>query len=417
MTALWAAYRVLAPCLGALAPAARVLAPPEEKGLWRERLGYVRVPGGVHAWVHGASLGEALAVAPLVKELAALQPRARFHLTATSRSGRTRLSELGATASLAPLDAPQAVRRFFDGVEPQRLFIVETELWPHWLLHAHASGIPVAIVSARLSERSVGRYRRLGAGLRQLVAGLSGVLCQTPADLERWRTLGAPAERTAVVGNLKADALPEPVPDRARARAALGLDPERPLLVLGSLRPGEPAAVARGWRALPATMRDRWQVVAVPRHPRASAELRLEATHAGQALVTQGAPGRGAWRWDDRLGVLARYYAACDAALVGGSIMPYDGHNPLEPAAMGAPVLMGPHHASQADAVATLAAHGGLRVVRGTEELSEALGEWLGNDEARARAAAGARAAVQAQRGAARRATRRLVEWNLWPVD
>ena len=212
----WAAYRMLSPCLGALAPAARAFAPSAEQDLWGERLGQVSFEGGCHAWIHAASLGESGAVAPLIAELRSLHEGARFQLTATTQAGRARLASLGLPVSLAPLDSPQATRQFFEGIQPQRLILVETELWPQWLLRARAERVPVAVVSARLSERSVRSYRRLGAGWRELIAGLDAVLCQSPEDARRWQELGARPERTAAAGNLKDDSLP-PCP-RAAAR-------------------------------------------------------------------------------------------------------------------------------------------------------------------------------------------------------
>ncbi len=416
MSLAWAAYRVVAPVLGAAAPAARLFASPRERPLWEERLGRLTAAEPVDAWIHAASLGEALAVGPLVRGLQGLQPRARFQLTATTAAGRARLAELGLRHSLAPLDAPQTVARFLACVRPRRLFLIETELWPHWLLSARAAGIPVAVVSARISTRSLARYARLGGGFRGLVAGLGGVLCQSRAEEARWLSLGAPAGRTTVVGNLKDDALPEPAADRGRARAALGLDPQRPLLVLGSLRLGEVRFLARAWGGLPAPVRAGWQVVAVPRHPRAAAELRTEAARTGQALVADAAPADGAWRWDERLGVLAGYYAAADVAVVGGTFAPHGGHNPLEPAACGAAVIVGPHHWAQADAVEALVAAGGARVAADAPGLAAVLATWLGDGEARAAAGAVALATVRERRGAARRAVARLAAWDLWPA-
>src|SRR6185503_10026367 len=250
VSALWLAYRVLAPCLGALAPAGRVFASPDERPLWGERLGRLAATGPVDAWIHAASLGESVGVPPLVRELAARRGGATFHLTATTRSGRMRLASSPWTTTLAPLDAPQAIARFLAAVRPRRAFILETELWPHWLIELRRERIPTAIVSARLSSRSVRRYRRLGQELRGLVQDLAAVLCQTGADRDRWLAIGALPERTAVVGNLKSDALPGPVESRAAAKAALGLAPDRPLLVLASVRPGEPAIAARAWAAL-----------------------------------------------------------------------------------------------------------------------------------------------------------------------
>lgn len=417
MNAAWIAYRAIAPLLGGLAPWARVLASPQERRLWSERLGQASLPDGCHAWVHAASLGEAVAVPPLVAELLAAQPEARLYLTATTRAGRARLAAHGHPASLAPIDSPQAVRSFFEGVRPARLFLIETELWPHWLLRARDQRVPVAVVSARLSERSARGYRRLGSPLHELVAGLAAVLCQTPEDEARWRALGARPERTAVVGNLKHDALPAEPPDRPAARARLGLERERPLLVLGSVRPGEARLLARAWGALPAEQRGSWQVVAVPRHPRATRELIAETAGAGDAPAGHELPAAKLWRWDDRPGVLMDYYAACDVAVVGGSLLPYGGHNPMEPAACGAAVIVGAHHASQVGAVRTLERFGAVSVVAEADELESALRQLLGDEALRATRSRAALEAVRSQRGAARRATGLLTGWGLWPVS
>jgi 3-deoxy-D-manno-octulosonic-acid transferase len=418
----WSAYRIAAPLIGAAAPALRPFTPVAERGLWGERMGRVPEGGPVDAWIHAASLGEATAVGPLTRELAATRPGARFHLTASTPAGRARLGEIGHPYSLAPLDAPQAVARFMAAVRPRRLFLIETELWPHWLLSARASGVPVAVVSARLSARSVPRYLRFGPEFATLISGLDAVLCQSEGDAARWCALGTPQARTVVVGNLKDDALGEPAEEspaerlagRRVARAALGLDPDRPLAVFGSVRPDEVRLLARAWRRVAPELHSGWQVVAAPRHPYAAPGLRREAGSEGQRLVEDGAPSAGAWRWDERLGMLPRYYAAADLAVVGGTLGPYGGHNPLEPAARGVAVIVGPHHAAQADAVAALVAAGGCRVATGETALSNALGAWLGDEAARSAAGAAGLAVVRARRGAARRAVSRLEEWGLW---
>jgi 3-deoxy-D-manno-octulosonic-acid transferase len=411
----WIAYRAITPCLGALLPAARIFVSPHEHALWDERLGGTRLPGGVDAWIHAASMGEATAVGPLVRQLSVAVPSARLALTATTRGGRERLAGLGHPARLAPLDSPQAAKRFFAGVAPRRLFLLETELWPQWLLRARELRVPVVVVSARLSERSLSGYRRLGAPFRSLVDGLAGVFCQSERDLERWRRLGARAEVSAVTGNLKDDGLPTAARDRPAARAALGLEPDRPLLVLGSVRPGEVLLLARAWQRVPPALRERWQVVAVPRHTRASADLREEASRGGQAVSDSTAAVSGAWRWDSRLGVLNGYYAAADVAFVGGSLAPYGGHNPLEPAACGAALLMGPYHASQGDVVPALEAAGALRVAASPAQLAAALEPWLSDETARGAAGEAALALSERRRGATRRTVARLVEGGLWP--
>jgi 3-deoxy-D-manno-octulosonic-acid transferase len=428
MSLAWSAYRFAAPLIGAAAPALRPFTPAAERGLWGERMGRVAATGAVDAWIHAASLGEALAVGPLVRALSEAQPGARFHLTASTTGGRARLGESGQPHSLAPLDAPQAVARFMTAVRPRRLLLIETELWPHWLLRARATRVPVAVVSARLSAGSVPRYLGLGREFAALVAGLDAVLCQSAGDAARWRAIGSPAERTVVVGNLKDDALRDPGADgapagldgsmagRGSARAALGLDPDRPLLVLGSVRPDEVRLLARAWRRVAPELRARWQVVAAPRHPHAAEVLRREAASEGQRLVETGAPTGDAWRWDERLGVLPGYYGAADLSVVGGTLGPYGGHNPLEPAACGVAVIVGPHHASQADAVAALVSAGAARVATGETALTNALTAWLGDEGTRRAAGTAGLAVVRARRGAARRAVARLMEWSLWPA-
>jgi len=416
MSLAWTAYRLVAPALGALAPAAGLFTSPLERELWGERMGDVHIAGGCDAWVHAASLGEAGAAGPLVAALLDLDPAARLCLTATTRTGRERLKRLGPPVSLAPIDSPQAVARFFAGTRPRRLFIVETELWPHWLMHARAARVPVAIVSARLSPSSVRGYLGLGSDLRGLVAGLAAVLCQTDEDRSRWLEIGARPLVTSTVGNLKWDGLPVQTSQPGAARRRLGLDPERPLLVLGSLRPGEARMLAMAWITLPAPVRQRWQVVAVPRHLRASRDLEEEARRVGVSVVRDALPAGGEWRWEDRTGVLNDYYAAAEVAVVGGSLTHHRGHNPLEPAACGAAVVTGPHHESQLDAVTALRRHDAIRVVEDQRDLQSALETLLSDDADRARRGSAARSAVRALGGAARRAAQCLLALDLWPV-
>ena len=416
MSAAWVAYRTLAPAIGALAPAARAFAPGAERALWNERMGDVRIAGGCAAWIHGASMGESLAAAALSRGLAARAPDSIRLLTSTTRTARARLLSLGERAALAPIDSPQAVRRFLAGVRPKRLFVVETEIWPHWLLAARSEALPVAFVSARLSERSVRGYRRLGAPLRGLLAAAAAVLCQSEDDARRWIALGARAERVAVTGNLKFDALPGPEADRAAARAALGLDPHRPALALGSLRPGEGRVLAGAWSALPEAVRARWQVIAVPRHAAAVRGLEQEAARAaGIGNSGSAPPVASAWRWDARPGVLSAYYGASEAAFVGGSLVPLGGHNPLEPAARGAAVLMGEHHSHQRQAVESLARGGGI-VIANPDTVAARLARLLEDDDARHAEAHAGLAVVAALRGAAARSVAELEARGLWPL-
>ena len=189
-----------------------------------------------------------------------------------------------------------------------------------------------------------------------------------------------------------------------------------PLLVLGNVRPGEARPLVRAWRTLPAPLRERWQVVAVPRHPRALSQLEDEAAAAGHVRGRADRAAADGWRWDARLGVLSDWYRAADVAFVGGSLAPYGGHNPLEPAACGAAVVMGPHDASQREAVRALERAGGIWRVADASELSGALEALLGHAELRAARAAAALSVATAERGSAARAVQRLRELSLWPT-
>lgn len=404
MSVAWTLYRVASPVAGWLAPAGRHFVPAEQRALWHERLGRVE-RDAADAWLHAASLGEAGAALPLLEALYEAAPAARLHLTATTLTGRERLAASGATTSLAPLDTPQATRRFLSRVRPRLLLLIETELWPQWLIEARVHSIPVVSVSARLSPSSLAGYGRLGAPMRRLAAELRGVLAQTEADAQRWRALGAAADRVRVVGNLKDDGLPRPAEDRAGVRAALDLDPARPLLVLGSVRPGEVTHLARAWAELPPRVRAAWQVTVLPRHAGTLDALRREATGADE------------WRWEARMGVLNSYYRAADVAFVGGSLESFGGHNPMEPAATGAAVIMGPHVESQRDAVAALDAAGGIRVEHSGAPLERALAELLEQPAMRERMGSAALAVAGRRRGASARVLEWLREEGLWPLD
>ncbi|NOT33952.1 MAG: hypothetical protein HOP12_07255 [Candidatus Eisenbacteria bacterium] len=408
MSAGWLAYRGLTACAGLIEPLAGLALTGVERAHWPERRGRSAAPAPIDAWVHAASMGESLAAAALIEGLSREAPRASIAVTTTTVSARARLRSRGLEARLAPLDTPNATRRSFETMRPRRLFVIETELWFRWLERARLLGVPVAFVSARLSERSLVRYRWLGSEAARLVHDTSWVLAQTREDAERWRVLGADPERIAVIGNLKNDGLPRPAADREAARRALGLQADRPVLVLGSVRPGEAGLLAQAWRKLATERTREWQVVAVPRHPNAEAGLRTEAGLEGLDPA--------AWRWDARLGVLSQYYAVADVAFVGGSLVPFGGHNPLEAAAAGAAVVFGPHHETQLEAVSALRAGEALAEVSDVDSIVATIGRLLADPEWRQALALRASSVAAAERGAVSRALLNLARWKLWPV-
>jgi 3-deoxy-D-manno-octulosonic-acid transferase len=362
---------------------------------WRIGLGE-RLGAGARAhdhplWVHAASVGEILAASRLVDALQAKGHRVLAStMTATGREVMG-VARPGVPCRIAPLDHPWCVSAALGRVRPRALVLIETELWPTWIAGAHRRGIPIALVSARLSDRSFPRYRRLGPLLRRTLARVTAIGARTEADRERFVTLGAPPERLSVSGDLKLELEREPRPLAPDLGAALG---GVPLLVAGSTHPGEEAAALGALAAAEAAGREAALVLA-PRH--------LERT--GDVVEAVRATGR---RWQrrsdlsgsplaagevlvlDSLGELAAVYPRARAAFVGGTLASVGGHNVLEPAGARRPVVFGPHTENVRHAVDLLLASGGGLCIADAAGLAETWTALLSDpDAARARGEAG----------------------------
>jgi 3-deoxy-D-manno-octulosonic-acid transferase len=380
-----------------------------ERGYWAglaERFGYGEsLPAPV--WLHAASVGEVQAAAILVARLRALDPQLPLLVTATTAAGRARAQALFATQRVAvrylPLDLPGAVRRFLRRARPRLAIVLETEIWPNLISACGASQVPLVFVSARLSARSARRYRWLGDPMRKLLAGVTQVAAQTPADAQRFGELGVPSARIQVTGNLKADVtVPEAVlASAARLRTELGA--QRPVWVAGSTHEGEEQAVLAAHRLVCQTHPSALLVL-VPRHPSRFAAVAhwLQRERIGFARRSAADPVTDATPvlLVDTMGQLLDCYAAGDVAFVGGSLVATGGHNLLEPAALSRPVLTGPNHANAREILESLLASGGARVVTGATELGEAVAQLLGDAEARQRMGTQALGVVTQGRGA-----------------
>ena len=360
------------------------------KPLWSElpeRFGKITVPASVPAagrvWVHCASAGEVNAAAALIARLAA-RGKAVI-LTATTATGRERAAALPGVAavSFAPLDCALAVDIFLERVQPEALLIVETEIWPQMLALTSRHGIPAGIVNARMTERSFGRYRWIAPMLRPLLAELSVVAAQTEADAARFRALGAP--RVVVAGNMKHD-LPgggDASAEVSAAFAELGWG-DAPVFCAGSTHPGEEIAVLGAFRAARA-VEPRLKLVIAPRHRERAEDCARGLTAANLKFCRWSARESGAEAvLIDSLGVLGRLYPLCFVAFVGGTLVPVGGHNLLEPALAGKPVLFGPHTAHQAEAAQLLESAGAGFCAADGGRLTTLLRELLA-DPARAR--------------------------------
>jgi 3-deoxy-D-manno-octulosonic-acid transferase len=307
-------------------------------------------------WIHAVSLGETRAAAPLIGRIQRERPRATIlltHMTATGReTGRALYGDRVRQAWL-PYDVPFAVRAFLARFRPRAGVLMETELWPNLAAECRAGGIPLFLVNARLSAASAAGYARIAALSRPMLESLSGVSAQSPADAERLAALGA--RDVDVSGNLKFDIT---VPDTANAlarefRSRTG--EARPLWVAGSTREGEEALILDALagpsaRALPpGTL-----TVIVPRHPQRFEAVAQLLRSRGIPFALRGAnapvPADVGVLLGDSIGEMFGYYAAADVAFVGGSLLPLGGQNLIEPIAVGAPTLFGPHTFNFADA-------------------------------------------------------------------
>jgi 3-deoxy-D-manno-octulosonic-acid transferase len=331
----------------------------------RRGAGAARPPGPL-LWLHAASVGETLSVLPVLEALVARAPGLTILLTTGTVTAAGLLEQRLPPAlrgrvlhRFAPLDVPRWVARFLDGWRPDAAGIVESELWPNLIAAARARGIPLALVNGRLSVRSARRWRHAAALGRELMGGFALVLAQSAEDAVRFAGLGAREVRA--IGNLKDAAAPLPAaPDAlAELRAAIG---GRPVLLAASTHPGEEAMVLAAHRLLAADFPGLLTLLA-PRHPeRGPALAALAAEHALPVArrATGELPGPATAVYvADTLGELGLFYRLASVGLVGGSLVPHGGQNPLEPARLGCPILLGPWTANFAEPVARLLAAGG----------------------------------------------------------
>jgi 3-deoxy-D-manno-octulosonic-acid transferase len=377
---------------------------------YRERLderfgfGARLAPGSI--WVHAVSVGEVQAAAPLVHALRARYPASRLVLTTVTPTGAAHARLLFGDAverRYVPFDLPGSVRRFFDRVQPRVAIILETELWPNLYAECGRRGVPLVLASARISPRSVRRYRRLVPLFSEALSHGIVIAAQSEADAERFRSIGADPARTYVSGNIKFDIeLPAGVVQEGTAwRGALA--GQRPVWVAGSTHEGEEAVILDAHAALceqlPGSL-----LILVPRHPKRFAEVAqlLERRRLDWVSRSGGLPIAAGTQvlLGDTMGELVQFYAAADVALVAGSLVPIGGHNLLEPAALGKPILAGPFNFNGEEIYQMLAEAGAVRTVFDAESIADGLVELLGDAAARDRQGERGRAVVEANRGA-----------------
>jgi 3-deoxy-D-manno-octulosonic-acid transferase len=364
-----------------------------------ERFGYYgRKPGPDQVlrrtiMVHAVSVGETRAAEPLVEALLRAWPDCRIlltHMTPTGRAtgkalfGKHKQGEMRRVVqSYLPYDTGFMVGRFLRHFEPSICILMETEVWPNLIAGCAAHGVPVALVNARLSERSLRRGQRFGGLMMEAARGITLAAAQTELDAARIASLGAP--KVAVTGSIKFDVVP---PDAAlqtgamlRARFA-----RRPVLLCASTREGEEALILDAYRAL-ANKPPGMLLLLVPRHPQRFDEVARMAEERGLSVARRSALPEQVDTdvlLGDSMGEMFAYYAACDCAFIGGSLLPLGGQNLIEACAVGKPVLVGEHTFNFLQATdEAVAAGAALRVPDAAALMSEAA-RLLGDDAARA---------------------------------
>lgn len=389
-----------------------------------ERLGFYppRVnPDRPLLWVHAVSVGETRAAQPLIDALLARFPHHAVLLTHMTPTGRRTGAEFAAQRNgrviqaYLPYDLPSAVDRFLRHFQPRLGLLMETEIWPVLIERAYAAGVPMVLVNGRLSARSHRRTARLGDAARETYAQLAAVLAQTPDDADRYRSLGVP--RVRVTGNLKFDITPhvDQIMAGRMLRDALG---GRAAWVAASTREGEEPLLLEAWQAHRAQHVGRRHalLILVPRHPQRFDEVAQLAERAGLRVVRRSAlsisadgvaGGLALAEADvllgDSMGEMALYYAAAEAAFIGGSLLPLGGQNLIEACAVGTPVVIGPHTFNFAQATRDAVAAGACIQVDDAAAVTRVIDTWLSDADAREAASRAALAFAATHGGATAR--------------
>ncbi len=376
---------------------------------WNERYASYSAPSpAIDIWLHAVSVGEVNAAVPVVEALRRKHPHLRWLITTITPTGSARVRALWGDQVqhvYAPYDLPGAVRRFLRHYRPRLALIMETELWPNLLFACRDRGVPGYILNARLSARSLRGYRVLGPLIARVVRSVKRIGAQSDTDARRFVHLGALSGSVLATGNLKFDiAVPEGLDEFVRHFSVrLG---GRPVWIAASTHEDEEAAVVKIHHQL----RERWPQLLLlwaPRHPERFARVAELSRAAGWSVGK-----RTASRWPaadqqvfviDTLGELMSFYACADVAFVGGSLQPVGGHNLLEPAAVGTPVVTGPHLHNFTEISRRLQKAGALEIAANADGVANALQRLLEQDEARARMRRNGQELVEQGRGALER--------------
>ena len=374
---------------------------------WPERFGSIEPALGERViWIHAVSVGEVLATEPVVRALVEQYPEHSILLTTVTPTGSARVTALFGNAVAhvyAPYDLPAAVSKFLDRVRPQLAIVMETELWPNLFHACQQRSVPLLLVNARLSEKSVAGYQRVRSLASQTLSAVTEIAAQSELDAGRFRSLGADERRIKVTGNMKFEQrIPPSLLERAEVlRRDWGVG--RAVWVAGSTHEGEDEQLLDVFRQLRQRFMD-CLLVLVPRHPERFETVTELCRHRGYNTVLRSegvscTPDTEVFIGDS-MGELPLFYAASDVAFVGGSLVRHGGHNLLEPAALGVPVVTGPHVFNFVEICELLLQAGACEKVEDTAGLLRTVSLWLEDANERHRVGQRGRQVVEKNRGA-----------------
>lgn len=382
------------------------------RGYWQglgERFGFGPLGAQPALWLHAVSLGEVSAAAVLVRALKARHPQIALILTTATPTGRERARALfgdSADIRFLPYDTPGAVRRFLRRIQPRLAIIMETELWPNLFHECERRGVPMVIANARLSAKSVVRYRQLRWLFRGIFSPLTLIGAQTAEDAERFVAIGADRSLIRIIGNVKFDLRIDPASIEQGRELRSRYFGARPTWIAGSTHAGEEEQVLSAHAELRIQVPDALLLL-VPRHPDrfdGVAGLLERRAIRFERRSSDRKPGPDTQvLLVDTVGELAALYASADVAFVGGSLVPVGGHNLLEPAALGLPVLTGPSNANGRDIAQLLLREGAALQVADAHELAGCLCRLFADPDERRRIGERARRSVDANRGSVTR--------------
>ncbi|MET0906447.1 MAG: 3-deoxy-D-manno-octulosonic acid transferase [Tardiphaga sp.] len=350
----------------------------------RRGIAGVERPAGPLIWVHGASVGEVLAAAPLIERLRAANMRVLLTSgTVTSAAIIVKRFPADIIHQYIPYDSPRYVARFLDHWHPSLALFIESDLWPNLILSAAKRRVPMALINARMSQRSFPRWQKMSKTISALLGCFEICLAQSDTDADRFGMLGS--RRVAVTGNLKFD-VQAPPGDAAKLETLKAVTRGRPILLASSTHPGEEEAVLEAHRALAALFPGLLTVI-VPRHAHrgpAIAEM-INAGGVRAALRSRDEmPDAGIDIYvADTMGELGVFYRLAPVVFMGGSLVPHGGQNPIEPAKLGAAIVHGPHVFNFTDVYEALDRAGGARQADSSTQLVQQLGQLLGDTAAR----------------------------------